>query len=678
MATDVIGEADIREAQPEVTLDETLQQVPGLVVNNRQNFALGERLVIRGIGSRAQFGVRGIKILVDDIPLTLPDGQAQTGNIDLSTTGRIEVVRGPASSLYGNAAGGVIHFHTQQDRSASPWQVRARALTGSFGLQKWIGTFRGHTASSQYVIGADQMSTQGFRDHSASRIRHLNAVWRTQFSDRNRVTLVGNLYDAPYLLNPSTLSKTDARTSPAMARQYIISQGAGEQAQQGQAGVTWQHNFGPTQFLKTTLYGIRRSLVNPIPGRIIGLERLAGGFRSFYQVRFPLLSFRTRFSAGVDLEFQNDRRHEYQNQGIPEESAADITPSRMFRSLQYGALLIHQRETVQGIGPFLQMEVRLHPRVWVLAGGRYDRYRFGVRDHLDAGTDHSGNRTMQHFSPMIGWTYALLPEMSLYGNISTAFQTPTTGELGNRPSGEGGFNPNLRPENVVNYEIGARGGIQPAAVSYGLAAYILDIRDMLIPYQVDPLSDEVFHKNAGAARNAGVEAQAAWDLNPRFSTRFTYTYQHFTFTDFQWEYQVSGQLRREQLAGKEVPGVPRQQLHWALSYQHPAHIFGRMELQWTDRYFANNFNGPPPDQPQAMPRTDYVNAAHTVVNLRAGIRHPLGRITATLFGGVDNLLDQRYNASIVPNAFGGRYFEPAPGRHWYLGVEILFRRPAGS
>jgi len=458
-----------------------------------------------------------------------------------------------------------------------------------------------------------------------------------------------------------------------MARQYIMSQGAGEQARQGQAGVTWQHNFNEETYLKTTLYGLRRSLLNPIPGRIIDLGRQAGGVRSFYQTQLRIHSLVTRLSAGLDIEYQDDRRKEFQNEGLPDEFIAGTPPSEMFQHLGYGELLIHQRERVRGIGPFVQLEVRMHPRVWVLGGGRYDQYRFGVEDHLEAGQpDHSGSRTMQHFSPMLGFTYSYTPGINLYGNISTAFQTPTTGELGNRPSGEGGFNPDLRPEGIMNFELGAKGEINNSTVSYDIAGYILNINDMLIPYQIDPLSDEVFHQNAGAARNAGVETQLGWRVNNRLSTRLSYTYQHFTFADFQTEYQVDGQLSRMQLAGKQVQGVPRQQVYWELAYHHPAHLFGTVEMHWTSKYFTNNFNGPPPDQPTQTAVADFINDAHTVLNARVGARYPLGQASVTLFAGMNNLLDQRYNASIVPNAFGGRFFEPAPGRHWFLGLELGF------
>jgi len=671
ISTDVIEGEAIQVREPTISLNESLRGVPGLVVNNRQNRALGERLIMRGIGSRAQFGIRGIKILVDNIPITLPDGQAQPSNIDLMTTGRIEVIRGPVSSLYGNAAGGVIHFHTESTSGNIPLQIHSRGEFGAFHLRKWAAKVKVQNPGYEYVIGANQMTTEGFRDHSAAKTRQINAIWRYQFSRRLSVTAMANLYNAPYLLNPSTLDKSTARTEPTAVRDYILQQGASEQADQGQAGFTVRYDFGEGEYLRGTIYSLQRSLTNPIPGRIIQLHRLVGGVRSLYHKPLRIFTREAGLSLGLDFEGQDDSRTEYTNNGLTVQHADRIPPERIINFLDYGEKLIDQKEYVYGLGPFLQFEMSLFPGTQLLAGVRFDHYLFTVQDQLINQRDDSGSRAMSQFSPMVGITHSLHRALTIYGNVSTAFQTPTTAELGNRPDGEGGFNPELHPEKIRSFEIGARGRPAFPNLTYDLAAYVMTIRDMLIPYQIDPNSDEVFHENAGTARNTGLEAKLTWRPGAGISTMGSYTFQHFTFRDYITEYTTNDGLSQAQLAGNKIPGVPEQQLYWQLSYQHPSGFTTEFQTRWMESYYTNNWNGPPP-QTDAGPIDNYVNDAFTIFNLRAGYTYSLGRCSLRFTGGVNNLLDTSYNASIIPNAFGGRYFEPAPGQNWFAGIEFIY------
>ena len=206
---EIIGQNEIQRAEVGLSLNEVLRLVPGVVVNNRYNLSQGDRISIRGVGSLAPFGVRGIKIILDGIPLTMPDGQAQLNNLDLGSTGKIEVLRGPSSSMYGNAAGGLIKIRTQS-ASASPFLFQPRFVTGADGLWKWQGKISGNIGGNTYLVNVNKLRFQGYRDHSSASSTSVNAVSRHDLSNRIRMTTVFNYFDAPYLLNPSSLSKTDA------------------------------------------------------------------------------------------------------------------------------------------------------------------------------------------------------------------------------------------------------------------------------------------------------------------------------------------------------------------------------------------------------------------------------------------------------------------------------------
>lgn len=668
-SVDYIDQNNIQLAEPTVSLSEALRQVPGFVIQNRQNQALGERITSRGLGSRAQFGVRGVKIIVDDIPLTLADGQAQTSNIDLGSTEQIEVIRGPASSLYGNAAGGVIQLETQILNAQQPLRVEAKGVAGSFGLRKWQMKALGNGHKYNYTVNLSQTQSDGYRNHSAYKYLQLNSVVKFKVTDQLSLTGMLNYYNAPYLMNPSSLSKEDALNNPTKVRGFIVSQGAAEQPTQLQGGVTAKYQVNENDFTRVTLYGIGRTLVNPIPGRIIDLSRNAGGIRTSYHFTFTISRIPVRMITGIDYELQDDKRLEFENNGLPEGAADSIAPSDIFNRLQYGQNLVDQYETVSGYGSFMQFEAGLLPKLNVQGGLRYDWYNFQVNDQLLMGdVDKSGRRTMDQLSPMIGINYLPQPNLSIYSNFSTAFQTPTSSELSNRPNGEGGFNPSLEPERIQSIEGGARGSLFSPRLRYNLTAFTMSVENMIIPYQIaDPASEEVFHENAGRARNNGLEMLIRWRPPGRFRWLASYTYMNFTFQDYLVEAGSEGAV---QLKGKQVPGVPPHKLFTELAYDHPSGIFGEVQLQWIGEYYTNNFNGPLPGSNDDI--KNFVNDAYTTTGLRFGKTFSLANINVRLFGGVDNLFDVRYNASIVPNAFGGNFFEPAPGRHWYLGLNAGF------
>ncbi|MCH7522044.1 MAG: TonB-dependent receptor, partial [Candidatus Marinimicrobia bacterium] len=472
-AVHLIGRDNIQRGEVGLSLGEALSGVPGIVVSNRHNLSQGDRISIRGMGSRAPFGVRGIKIYLDGIPLTMPDGQAQLNNLDLGSTGRIEALLGASSSLYGNAAGGAIHMYTQAAPDG-PLQFQPRVVAGSYGLRKWQGKFSGRIGRQAYLVNVNRLAMDGYRDHSSARSTAVNAVGRRAISDHFRLVTVFNFYDAPYLLNPSSLNRAAADTLPASARFFVRQQGAGKRVRQGQGGITIDYTGDHGRQLKVTLHGLSRSLLSVIPGRIIDLERLSGGLRTVFRQDLKVGRWPLRWVAGTDVELQRDGRLEFTNQGLPDDQIGQVADDELFDRLQYGPRELDQDELIYGVGPFTQLEVALGPRWLVTVGERYDRYTFRAIDHfLDDGLDDSGTRVMERFSPMAGIVYRPHEMMKVYGNVSTAFQTPTTTELSNRPGGAGGFNPALKPEHIRSYEAGIKGVWLPGRLSFALAIHHL-------------------------------------------------------------------------------------------------------------------------------------------------------------------------------------------------------------
>lgn len=668
-AVDLIHQNDIQSAELGLSLEESMRHLPGVVVHNRYNPSQGDRITLRGIGSRAAFGVRGLKLIQDGVPLTMADGQSQLNNLDLSSTGQIEVLRGPSSSLYGNASGGVIILRTQP-AAAAPIQAQPRFLTGSNGLRKWQGKVSGQTGRHGYVINMNHLWLDGYRDFSEARSTNINAIGRHTLSERITLTTVFNYYDAPYLLNPSSLDKATADTAATSARLFVQRQGASKKIKQGQGGVTAQYNDMAGNQLEMTLYGLERTLFNPIPGRIIDLDRSGGGVRTVFSRETPLGGTMLRWTAGADLEFLSDTRKEFDNGGIPSSEDGNVHDDKIFRLLTVGTQRLNQDEKVFGVGPFAELELTPHP-AWIFTlGGRYDSYHFRVDDHFQTdNVDYSGTRTMDQFSPMAGVTYRPHPFMTVYGNFATSYQTPTTTELSNRPAGEGGFNPDLKPEQQRGFEVGFKRLWPAYHLTWDTAFYIFNINDMLIPFQVnDPNSEEIFFRNVGKTQNKGMELGISWTPVPAWRLSLAYTVMDFEFKDFQVEQQVNNTPTLFQLKGNEVPGVPPQHVFVGLHFRHATGLFAETNLQWIDRYFANDFNGPAPGG--TKPVRDFINDAYALVDLRFGIQRGIRGVGVDIFFGVDNVLNKRYNGSIVPNAAADRFFEPAAGRTWFLGAGI--------
>ncbi|MGH7494776.1 MAG: TonB-dependent receptor family protein [bacterium] len=668
-ALDILTQGDVQRAEAGLSLEEALREIPGVSVSNRYNLSQGDRIAIRGIGSRASFGVRGIKIILDGIPLTMTDGQAQLNNLDLGSVGKIEIIRGPSSSLYGNAAGGLIHIQTQETPAAT-LQFQPQLIAGSHEFRKLQGKVSGRIGKNAYLINASVLRLAGYREHASAASAALNAVGQHQISNRLRLATVFNYFDAPYLLNPSSLSKAEAERSPTSTRLSVKQQGAGKKTSQGQGGAILRYDDGESNRFEATIYGLSRALLNPIPGRIIDLDRTAWGLRTAFNKHAQRPESRLRWTIGVDYETQNDDRVEFDNHGLPAAEVGLAEGSEIFDLLQYGPRRVDQKEKVSGIGPFAELELAFQ-RQWALAlGGRYDYYKFKVSDQLFAeGIDHSGTRIMEEFSPRAGLTFRPFEVMTAYANYATAFQTPTTTELGNQPSQEGGFNPALQPERMQGLELGLKGSWPGDFFNYDLALFLLEVENMLIPYQIqDPQSEEVFFRNAGKARNSGMEMKL--ECSPIHGMRATlaYTFMHSTFKDFLVETSSGSTVALVQLAGNEVPGAPPHHLFAGLAYGHKTGAYAEANLQWLERYFANDFNGPPPGS--SKPVSDFVNDAYLLVDVRLGWQQVFKRMGMEMFCGINNLFDERYNGAISPNSFGDRFFEPAPGRSWYLGVKL--------
>ena len=635
----VVGREQIEFAQRRSSLDEALRGIPGLFVQNRRNYGLSGGIGLSIRAPEPRFGLRGLALIQDGIPITTADGTTEPGNVDLGSVGRIDVIRGPSSVLYGNSAGGVINLTTTFDTSR-PFVIRPDVQFGSYGYNRQqVRIDAGGDGPTQFMTSVSRFETDGFRDNSHAEITQANFVVRRELGDATEIRGVFNYYDSPFAESASFLNEEDARdpVRRRMARGVAAARNWGESANQGQGGVTLEHRFSETQLFRVTGWGMWRDLGAVGAFRNVELRRNGRGMRSEYVGGAAAGTAGVDWAAGVDVASQNDDRREF-GQVAPEMSGGRATS---------GDLRVDQTEDVRSAGPFAQIGVSPTDRVRFTAGVRWDYYDFRAGDRkLDDG-DQSGDRKMDAFSPSIGLTVAAAPNVNFFTSFATAYETPTTVELSNTPTGEGGFNQELGPQDLRSFEVGIRGLAEAARLRYEAAVYVSTVDNALVSFQSP--TEEVFFRNAGESSRDGVELLLEWIPDPAFSTRLAYTYQNFEFVQF----APGG----NDYAGNIEPGSPPHRIFAGFNHTAPFGLRSGMTLRWVDDYTLDNAN-------------TVFNWAYTVVDLRFGFDATLGGVEVRPFLGIDNLFNEIYNSSTITNAFGSRYFEPSPDREFYVGLTI--------
>ena len=639
----VVNRDTIEVGQRRSSLDEALRGIPGLFVQNRRNYGLSGGIGLSIRAPEPRFGLRGLAILQDGIPITTADGTTEPGNVDLGSVGRIDVIRGPSSVLYGNSAGGVINLETTFDTSRA-FTIRPDIQFGSHGYNRQQVRVDAGNTGTQFMGSFSRFETDGFRQNGHAEITQANFVLRRELTANTEIRGVFNHYDSPFAESPSFLNHADASTDPVrengecvagacMARGIAAVRGWGEAAGQGQGGVTLEHRFSDTQRFRVTGWGMWRDLNAVGAFRNIELGRNGAGFRSEYTGVADAGAVTVDWAAGMDVATQNDDRMEFGQAGDGSSTS----------------LMVSQTEDVVSAGPFAQIGISPHERVRFTSGVRWNYYKFTAGDRLLDNGDQSGDRTMDAVSPSVGVTVSAARNVNLFANVSTAFETPTTVELSNTPTGEGGFNQALEPEDLTSFEFGIRGLAEPARLRYEVAYYTSNVANAFVPQQRP--DDEVFQVNAGETSRNGLEMLLEWVPDSSFSARFAYTYQDFVFDRFT--------LNGTDFAGFLEPGAPPHRVFAGVTHRAPFGLTSIAQLRWVDEYTLNNAN------------TAY-NWAYTVVDLRFAFDGKGGDADLRPFVGIDNLFNERYNSSTITNAFGGRYYEPSPGREVYVGMTVGF------
>jgi iron complex outermembrane receptor protein len=651
-AISAVTREEIEAGGAQVNLSEVLNRVPGITVLNRQNYAQDLQLSIRGFGSRSTFGIRGVRLIVDGIPATMPDGQGQASNVALSSAGRIEVLRGPLAQLYGNAAGGVVQVFTDMDAPGS-----STSLTGSvgpYGQNKLGAKLAASGPQDSVVFDASTFRTDGYREHSAARRDQINGKWQHQAGADTRFSLVVNSLDQPLSLDPLGLTRAQFEADPRQAVALATTQDARKSVLQQQIGAVLEQRLGDATELTARLYFGQRDLDNAlsIPVAAQAAPTSSGGIISFQRGYMGLglqLSHAIRFGSGQTLRLvggleadqsNEDRKGYVNNLGVQ------------------GALKRDEFNQADSLDGFVQASLELNPRWTATAGLRASQVKFRSTDHFIAAgnPDDSGGVDYSATSPVLGLTWRAMPTLNLYANAGQGFETPTFTELSYRPVGTG-LNTDLQASRSRHAELGGKWRL---AEGQRLDAALFDIttRDEIV---VDTSSGgRTTFKNAGKTRRYGAELSYSGRWGDAWTTTLSLTALRAYFAES--FISGSGAAAVPVAAGSRLAGTPNRSAFAELAWAPKAAWGGfnsAVEVVHTGRLYVNDVNE---DSAPAV----------TLVNLRAGLAQQAGRWRFSQLLRVDNLGDRTYAGSVIVNEANKRFFEPAMPRNWLLAVTARF------
>ncbi|AUV41376.1 TPA: TonB-dependent receptor [Klebsiella pneumoniae] len=653
-AVSVVNGDEMRQAAPRVNLSESLGAVPGLQVQNRQNYAQDLQLSIRGFGSRSTYGVRGLRIYVDGIPATMPDGQGQTSNIDIGSVDTIEVLRGPFSALYGNSSGGVINVTSQT--GTQPPTVEASSYYGSFGTWHYGMKATGavgdgsHAGDVDYTVSTNRFTTHGYRDHSGARKNLANARLGVRINDVSKLTLLLNSVDIK-ANDAGGLTADEWRDNPRQSPrgdQYNTR----KNTRQTQAGLRYERQLSAQDDLSVMMYAGERETTQfqSIPrapqlkpshaGGVIDLTRHYQGIDTRLTHRGELLVPVT-LTAGLDYENMSERRKGYENfvmvNGAPQYG-------------EQGALRRNERNLMWNVDPYLQTQWQLTDKLSLDAGVRYSSVWFDSNDYYitPGNGDDSGDASYHKWLPAGSLKYALTDAWNVYLSAGRGFETPTINELSYRSDNQSGLNFGLKPSTNDTVEIGSK-----TRIGNGLFTAALFQTNTDNEIVVDSSSGgRTSYKNAGKTRRQGMELGLDQQFGESWRLKAAWTWLDATYR--------TNVCDDASCNGNRIPGIARNMGYASFGYQPEQGWYAGSDIRYMSDIMANDEN-------------TAKAPSWTVVGLTTGYKWSYGRMDMDLFGRINNLFDREYVGSVIVNESNGRYYEPAPGRNYGIGLNLAWR-----
>lgn len=629
---------------PLVNLSELLSAVPGVQVRNRENYAQDLQVSVRGFGTRSTFGVRGVRILVDGIPATMPDGQGQAATANLNAAARIEVLRGPLAQLYGNAAGGVVQVFSQDPPTDGVLHGTATAGVGSDHQRQIGAALAGGNETIGATLDVSRYSTDGYRDHSAAKRTMLNGKVVFQPSKDTTVTALLSVFEQPETQDPLGLNRAQFEQNPRQAVARTREFHTRKNIEQNQVGIVVEHKLTGQDTLNARIYGGTRQVNQKLAfqggegssGAVIDLDREYGGVGLSWNHRTRINDLPLNWTLGVDADNLREQRRGFDNNFGTD-----------------GALRRDEISRASNRDIYAQAEWAFAPDWRGTVGVRSSTVTLATDDRFAVSGDNlddSGSVEYRHTSPVAGLAWAVTDDVNLYASIGKGFETPTLAESAYNQDNSGP-NLGLRPSTSVQAELGAK--FKRGNHTIDIALFKARSDNEIVPASVS--FGRTIAKNVDDVRRRGVEAswQGKWD---RWSTRAAYTWLDASFrTEFT---TVNNDDMIVPVAtGNRLPGAPKNSLYTDVQYQVTDALSTGLEMRTESQVFVNDVN------------TDAA-AGYAVVSARAGYAFKTGNTKVFLYARIDNLFDKQYAGSVIVNDGNNRFFEPAPGRRMFVGLRV--------
>ncbi|WP_434082350.1 TonB-dependent receptor family protein [Acinetobacter haemolyticus] len=641
-----------QQQSAQVNLTELVKGVPSLQLNNRENYAQDLQLSMRGFGARSTFGVRGIRLYVDGIPATMPDGQGQTSNIDLSSLSHLEVLTGPFSSLYGNSSGGTLLTTTKEGQGKDSIELN---YTGGSHDKNRAGIILQGGAKNQnepsYIISSSYFDTNGYRQHSDADKVQNNAKLTWNLEDGSKVNWITN-YVKINANDPQGLTREQWRENPRQHVPFLKQFDVRKDIEQIQTGVTWSKPIDEQNELYMMGYWGNRQVTQyqSIPKSTQENLRHAGGVidfeRNYYGADFRWtgkeLLPNTIVSLGVALDAMDEDRKGYENFNL-----VNGQPSYGVK----GKLRRDEDNTLWNIDPYLQASWQFLPTWKLDTGVRYSNVHYKSKDHFIVGVngDDSGKTDYSKLLPSVALSWQVFPELLTYVSYAKGFETPTFTEMAYRPDGLGGFNFNLEASSSDTYEFGLKS--QNMLGNFTLAVFQTKTKDDIV--SAGAKDGRNTFRNADKTLREGVELtwnKALWhDLIANAS----YAYLDATFES---DVPEIGSVSKIE-SGNLIPGIAKQRAYASLAWKPKAGLYGGVDAQYSDKIYVNDIN-------------TEVAPSYTTISAYTGYVWNMNDWRVNTYARIDNMLDKNYIGSVIVNDGNGRFFEPADGRNWSAGFSV--------
>jgi iron complex outermembrane receptor protein len=609
-----------RNFSSQSSFSDFIKNTPGVFTTSSNNFSQDMRISIRGFGARSAFGIRGIKLIVDGIPETTPDGQSQLDNLPLGLISNIEILRGPNANLYGNSSGGVISINTLSNPSDKYY--RSSGIFGAYQYQSIQRTRVLNWKNSNLIIHYDKRRSNGYRDQSNYKSTILNLKYINELDQKNKIVWQINYTDSPYAYDSGGLKLNEVENDRRQARNNNIDYDTYEKVKHIKTGISWNYKKSENSFFDSYFFYQQRDFYSKLPfnyGGIISIDRDYYGFGTKFTRNKNFENRNNSFLVGVDHLSQSDDRKRFKNNfGIK------------------GDKTLGQMENFDTTGVYLVSQTTFNSGLLLRYGVRYDINSIGI--------DSNNKVNLDKINPSLGLSYSINSSDNLFFSFGTSFETPTLNELSNNPDGTG-FNKDLKSNNAINYEFGWRKSL--SNIAFEAVAYITNSDNEILPYEIELFPGKNFYRNVGSTLRQGIELSSSLSFKGGMFN-LNYTLSKNRFKDFI--------LDGNDLSENLIPGIPSQMLDLEVLFK----LSKKSRLILSNRLigerYADNLN-------------ETLVGSYNIFNVKYS-KEIFKQSEFSL--GVNNLFNEEFYDNIRINAFGKRYYEPAPKRNFYFGINFSF------